>query len=182
MRRFPCEFFWQLLSNAFQGFFLCYFIKVHPRLIKFDKIDKITCDFTQILKQECLVKRVLNNYIFEQSFKLIYRLPAAAFKLFFDFIYDFFISTFRKSGHRCVPTDQSKHDGFGSRTSSNHLSSGTFAKTLNTSPYSRFEQTLLFHRYKLQKKRTRTENVDESKQKILDGRANIAWLQWTLPA
>ena len=85
-----------------------------------------------------------------------------------------FISTFRKSGHRCVPIDQSKHDGFGSRTSSNHLSSGTFAKTLNTSPYSRSEQTLLFHRYKLQKKRTRTANVDEFKQKILDGRANIA--------
>ena len=86
----------------------------------------------------------------------------------------FFIPTFRKSGHRCVPIDQSKHDGFGSRASSNHLSSGTFAKTLNTSPYSWFEQTLLFHRYKLQKKRTRTANVDEFKQKILDGWANIA--------
>ena len=86
----------------------------------------------------------------------------------------FFISNFRKSGHRCVPIDQSKYDGFGSRTSSNHLSFGTFAKTLNTSPYSRFEQTLLFHRYKLQKKRTRTENVDESEQKILDGWVNIA--------
>merc|ERR1712007_298261 len=65
------------------------------------------------------------------------------------------------------------HPGFGPRTSTDNFSLGTFTETFDTSPHSRSEQTLLFHCYKLQKKRIGTAHVDELEQKVMDGRFDI---------
>ena len=68
---------------------------------------------------------------------------------------------------RRVSFNQPKHDGIKSRTKTVNQRLGTSPETFHSSVNSRFESALLFHFHQLPQKRIRTENVDESKQKIM---------------
>jgi len=77
------------------------------------------------------------------------------------------------SSFRCLSADQPKHDGIKSRAKAVHQCLRPSSKTFHTSFNSWPESTLLLHLNQLPKKRVRTENVDELKQKILGGWLNV---------
>lgn len=78
-----------------------------------------------------------------------------------------FIVLNRQSGYRRVPTDQSKHDGFGTRTQADNLKFGASSEAINPGFDSWFKPALLFYQYQLQEERIRTEDAFELAQEIL---------------